>query len=76
MPMHLYKKIARFAIIVVYADDLNLVRILEEFTKTAKYLKKEFDMKDLGKTKFCLGLQIRISLLEFWFTNLHILRKF
>ena len=22
------------------------------------YLKREFEMKDLGKTKFCLGLQI------------------
>ena len=42
----------------MYANDLNLVRILEELTKTTKYLKKEFEMKDLGKTKFCLGLQI------------------
>ena len=47
-----------FAIITVYVDDLNLIRTSEELTKTAKYLKKEFEMKDLGKTKFCLGLQI------------------
>ena len=47
-----------FAIIDVYVDDLNLVGTLEELTKTAKYLKKEFEMKDLGKTKFCIGLQI------------------
>ena len=47
-----------FAIIVVYVDDLNLVGTLEELTRTTKYLKKEFVMKDLGKTKFCLGLQI------------------
>ncbi|KAJ9554079.1 hypothetical protein OSB04_018124 [Centaurea solstitialis] len=26
--------------------------------ETSNYLKKEFEMKDLGKTKFCLGLQI------------------
>ena len=32
---------------------------LEELTKTAKYLKNEFEMKDLEKTKFCLGLQIK-----------------
>ena len=42
----------------VYVDDLNLVGTLEELTKTKNYLKNEFEMKDLGKTKFCLGLQI------------------
>ena len=47
-----------FAIIVVYVDDLNLVETLEELTKIANYLKNEFEMKDLGKTKVCLGLQI------------------
>ena len=45
-----------FAIIVVYVDDLNLIGTIKELTRTAKYLKKEFEMKDLGKTKFCLGL--------------------
>lgn len=47
-----------FAIIAVYVDDLNLVGTPEELTKTAAYLTKEFEMKNLGKTKFCLGLQI------------------
>ena len=47
-----------FAIITVYVDDLNLVGTPEELTKTTEYLKKEFEMKDLGKTKFCIGLQI------------------
>jgi hypothetical protein len=42
----------------VYVDDLNLVGTQEELTKTTNYLKNEFEMKDLGKTKFCLGLQI------------------
>ena len=46
-----------FAIIVVYVDDLNLVGTPEELTRTTNYLKKEFEMKDLGKTKFWLGLQ-------------------
>ena len=46
----------RFAIIAVYVDDLNLIGTPEEFTRTTKYLKKEFEMKDLEKTKFCLSL--------------------
>jgi hypothetical protein len=47
----------RFSIAAVYVDDLNLAGTLEEFTKTVNYLKNDFEMKDLGKTKFCLGLQ-------------------
>ena len=47
-----------FAIIVVYVDDLNLIRTPEELTRTTNYLKREFEIKDLRKTKFCLGLQI------------------
>ena len=49
-----------FLIIVVYVDDLNLVGSLEELIKTTKYLEKEFEMKDLGKTKFCLVLKIKL----------------
>jgi hypothetical protein len=47
-----------FAIVVVYVDDLNLVGTSEGLTKTANYLKNEFEMKDLGRTKFCVSLQI------------------
>ena len=47
-----------FVIIAVYVDDLNLVGTPEEIRRTATYLKNEFEMKDLGKTKFCLGLQL------------------
>ena len=47
-----------FAIIAVYVDDLNIIGTSNELEKTAKYLMKEFEMKDLGQTKFCLGLQI------------------
>jgi hypothetical protein len=50
--------------VVVYVDDLNLVSIPEKLTKTVNYLKNEFEMKDLGKTKFCLGLQIKNILNE------------
>ena len=47
-----------FAIIVVYVDDINIIGTPEELPKAMNCLKKEFEMKDLGKTKLCLGLQI------------------
>ena len=50
------------AIIAIYVDDLNLIWTLEELIKTTNYLKKEFKMKDLGKTRYCLGLQIEYCL--------------
>ena len=65
-----------FAIIALYVDDLNLVKTIEELTRTTKYLKKEFEMKDLEKTIFFLGLRSSISLIEFWFKNWHVIRKF
>ena len=40
-----------FAITVVYVDDLNLVENFEELTRTTKYLKNKFEMKDIRKTK-------------------------
>ena len=45
-----------FKIIVVYVDDLNLVGTPKKSIEIAKYLKNEFEMKDFGKTKFCLSL--------------------
>ena len=47
-----------FAIIAVYVDDMNLIRTPEELSKIAEYLKKEFEVKDLGKTKLYLGLEL------------------
>ena len=47
-----------FVIIAVYVDDLNILGTSGEISQTVEYLKKEFEMKDLGKTKFCLGLQL------------------
>ena len=52
------KSKARFTIIAVYVDDLNIIGISEEISETVSYLKSEFEMKDLGRTKFCLGLLI------------------
>lgn len=48
----------RFVIIVVYVDDINIIETPEEFENAIDFLKKEFEMKDLGRTKLCLGLQI------------------
>ena len=39
-------------------NDLNLIGTPEGLLETANYLKKEFEMKDLGKTRYCLSLQI------------------
>lgn len=47
-----------FVIIAVYVDDLNLIGTPEELEEAIAYLKKEFEIKDFGKTKICLGLQI------------------
>ena len=53
------KSQTKFEIIVVYVDDLNLVGTSEEFIEITKYLKKKFEMKVFGKTKFFLSLQIK-----------------
>ena len=49
---------SKFVIIVVYVDDLNIIGTPEKLLRVVGLLKKEFEMKDLGKTKFYLGLQI------------------
>ncbi|BBH04558.1 transposable element gene, partial [Prunus dulcis] len=61
-----------FAIVAVYVDDMNLIGTSEELQRTVNYLKREFEMKDLGKTKYCLGLQIEHNANEFGASiNLH-----
>ncbi|CAA7050290.1 unnamed protein product [Microthlaspi erraticum] len=47
-----------FVIIAVYVDDLNMIGTQKEIDDARTHMKDEFEMKDLGKTKFCLGLQI------------------
>ena len=54
-----------FAIIVVYVDDLNLVETPKELIRTKNYLKKEFEMKNLGKTNFLLVCKSSIFQMEF-----------
>jgi hypothetical protein len=47
-----------FCIISVYVDDLNIIGHAKDIDEGHNHLKKELEMKDLGKTKFCLGLEI------------------
>lgn len=50
------KSESEFAIVAVYVDYMNLNRTLEELLKTTEYLKREFEIKYLGKIKYCLDL--------------------
>ena len=48
-----------FEIVVVYVNDMNLIGIPEELARTVAHLKSEFEMKDLSKTRYYLGLEIK-----------------
>jgi hypothetical protein len=45
-----------FCIISMYVDDLNIIDTELDINEARGHLKTEFEMKDLGKTKLCLGL--------------------
>jgi hypothetical protein len=47
-----------FCIISIYVDDLNIIGTELDINETCDHIKMEFEMKDLGKTNFCLGLQL------------------
>ena len=57
-PCVFIKKKSEFVILAVYVDDINLIGTPIELQKAIDYLKKEFEMKDLGKTKLCLDFKI------------------
>jgi hypothetical protein len=38
-------------------DDINIIGHTKDINEAHNHLKTEFEIKDLGKTKFCLGLQ-------------------
>jgi hypothetical protein len=42
----------------VYVNDLNIISHIKDTGETHNHLKTRFNMKDLGKTKFCLDLQL------------------
>ena len=48
----------RNAIVVAYVDDMNLIGTLQELVRTAAHLKSKFKMKDLAKSRYCLGLEM------------------
>jgi hypothetical protein len=52
------KTSSRFCIISGYVDDLNIIDTELHINEALNHLKTEFEMKDLGKTKLCLGLQL------------------
>ena len=47
-----------FVIVAVYVDDMNIIGNLDEMRDTVIQLQSKFEMKDLGKTKFCLGIEL------------------
>jgi hypothetical protein len=47
-----------FCIILVYVDDLNIIGHKQDIDEACKHLKTEFELNDLGKTKFYLGVQL------------------
>jgi hypothetical protein len=64
-----------FCIVLVYVDDLNIIGYAEDIEEASAYLKTEFEMKDLGKTKFCLGLQIEHLLEGIFITSRPIVKR-
>ena len=50
---------SEYLIVAVYVDDLNLIGSPTLYKHTETLLTAQFDMKLLGKTSFCLGLQIQ-----------------
>jgi hypothetical protein len=50
------KSSTKFCIISIYVDDLKIIGAELNINEARDHLKTEFEMKDLGKTKFCLGL--------------------
>ena len=53
-----YTTNAGFVILAVYVDDLNILGTPDLCTYAQNILTQHFDMKYLGQTSYCLGLQI------------------
>ena len=54
-----YEVLFQIARVTVYVVDTNLTKTLEELEKTVLYLKMEFEMKDIRKTRLCLNLKLK-----------------
>jgi hypothetical protein len=53
----LKREVHKFLIIAIYVDDLNLFGTAKIIHEYIQILKQVFEMRDLGRTTFCLGLQ-------------------
>jgi hypothetical protein len=52
------KSTIEFCIISIYMDDLNIIDLTKDIDEARNHLKIEFEIKNLRKTKFCLGLYL------------------
>ena len=43
---------------ICVVDDLNMIGNQQDIDEACNHLRMEFELKDLGHTKFCLGLQL------------------
>ena len=48
----------KFIISVLYINDMNIIETPGELENITSLLKEIFEMKDFGKTKFCLNFEI------------------
>jgi hypothetical protein len=52
------KSTTGFCIISVYVDDINIIGHAKDIDEPCNHLKTKFEMKDLVRTKICLGFQL------------------
>jgi hypothetical protein len=58
-------------------DDLNIIGHTKDIDEARNHLKMEFKIKDLGKTKIYLGLELeQLHILVFSYTSLLTSRKY
>jgi hypothetical protein len=69
------KTTSKFAIIVVYVNDLNLIGTHEELIKIVTYLKNEFEMKNLGIFFFILVYKLNIFQMKYLSIDRYIQKK-
>jgi hypothetical protein len=58
----------------VYVDDINIIDKRHDINETRHHL-TEFEMKDLGETKFCLGIQLEHLPSGYLYTKVLIFRE-
>jgi Reverse transcriptase (RNA-dependent DNA polymerase) len=62
IPLCLLNTLKNLPLLFLYIDDIIIIRNNNEKNeKVKKYLKKEFDIKDLGQLSYFLGVEIATS---------------